>query len=75
MVEEVRVVVFLCALFFVKSQIYLYNTHGGLEIEFFDCVHLQSLDYCRCPKDPKNLTGDNDMQSCEHNSGVRVSFQ
>ena len=64
MITEVRVVVSLFTLYFVNSQIYLDNTNDGLDIESFDCVRLQSLEYCRRPQNPINLTRDNDTNTC-----------
>ena len=66
---EVKIVVFLVTLLFVESQISLYNTNDGLDMEFYDCLRLQSLDYCRRPKDPINLIREKNNQSCEDNYG------
>ena len=74
MVGEVRLVVFLFTLFFVRSEISLDNTNNGLSIQFDDCVRPQSLDYYRRPKQPIDLTRDNDNNSCEGNGGKRGRF-
>ena len=71
---QVSVVIFLFTLFLVKSEIYLDNTDDGLIIEFYDCVRVQSLDYCRRPEDPINLIRDNDNSSCEDNGGKLRHF-
>ena len=65
---------FLCTLFFVKSQIYLEHTEDGFDIEFYDCFHVQSLLYCRRPKEPISLARDNDNNSCQDNGGKRYHF-
>ena len=69
-----RVSAFLFALCFVRSQIYLHNTNDGRSIEFYDCVLVQSLFYCRRPREPANLSRDNDTQSCELNRGKLHRF-
>ena len=74
MVTQVSVVLFLFTLFVVESEIYLDKTEDRFEIEFYDCVQIQSLDYCRRPKDPINLDRDNDIRSCEQNGGQMHRF-
>ena len=77
MIEQVRVSFFLlfCVLT-VKSTIYLSHTNDGLEIEFYDCVRTvqPSLDYCRRPKEPIDLSRDNHTTECEQNGGQRHHF-
>ena len=74
MITDTRLIAFLFKLFFVKSQISLYDTNDGIDIEFYDCVQIQSLFYCRRPKQPINLTRDNDTDECEHNDGQLHTF-
>jgi hypothetical protein len=59
----------LFTVFFVKSEIYIHNTNDGLDIESYDCVLVQSLLYCRRPKEPIDLFRDSDTTACQHNSG------
>ena len=74
MIREMRSIVFLVTLSFANSQISLDDTNDGLDIQFYDCVRIQSLDYCRRPRGPINLTRDNDTQSCEYNAGTVHRF-
>ena len=53
----------------VTNQILLQQTNDGIEIQFYDCVHLQSLDYCRRPTEPTNLTRQIATEECEQNDG------
>jgi hypothetical protein len=74
MIGEMRLIAFLFNLFFVNSQIYLDDANDGLDIQVYDCVLLQSLDYCRRPKKLIDLTRDNDTDRCEQNGGQLHSF-
>ena len=58
----------------IDSQIYLYHTHDGLALEYYDCVLIQSLHYCRRPASPINLTRDHDSTPCELNGGLLHRF-
>ena len=58
----------------VENRIYLYNTNEGVDIEYYDCVLAQSLFYCRRPREPINLTRDDDILLCEHNDGQLHRF-
>ena len=58
----------------IDSHIYLYHTHDGLALEYYDCVLIQSLHYCRRPASPINLTRDHDFTTCELNGGVLHRF-
>ena len=69
MARQVCVVIFLFTLFVVKSQIYLDHTEDGLNIQFYDCSRIQSLDYCRRPEDSINLFRDNHVDQCQRNGG------
>ena len=53
----------------VQLHMYLYNTQDGLSIEFYDCVFIHSLLYCRRPIQPIDLLRDNDTTSCHTNGG------
>ena len=55
--------------FFVKSELYLSDTEDGLQLEYYDCFHVQSLSYCRRPDLPIDLIRDNDTSSCQGNGG------
>ena len=58
----------------MNSHVSLYDTNDGLDIEFYGCVQIQSLDYCRRPRQPINLTRDNDTDECEQNDGQLHTF-
>ena len=66
--------IFIIIFIFVENKIYLYNTEDGLSLEYYDCVLLQSLHYCRRPHQPINLTRDKDLSSCEQNGGQFHQF-
>ena len=70
MIVELRLSCFLFYLSTVNSEIYLYKTNDAPSIEYYDCVLVQSsLLYCRRPKEPINLTRDNQSTKCELNGG------
>ena len=58
-----------------NSGISLYGTNDALDIEFYDCLRLQSLDYCRRPRQPINLTRENDTDQCVQNGGQLHNFR
>ena len=58
----------------VNNSIYLYHTHDGTDVEFFDCVQAESLWYCRRPTEPMRLTRDKDVSVCEQNGGIAHRF-
>ena len=58
----------------IDSHIYLYHTHDGLALEYYDCVLIQSIHYCRRPASPIHLTRDHDSTTCELNGGVLHRF-
>ena len=67
---ELRVSFLLFISFRVKSEIYLHNTNDGFDIESYDCVlGKASLVYCRRPREPTDLTRDNDTKECTQNGG------
>ena len=74
MILILRVSAFLFALRFVHNKIYLDNTNDGLSIDYYDCALAQSLLYCRRPREPTDLSRDNDIESCELNGGKLHRF-
>ena len=74
MFRLIEVTVLSIILVLVENKIYLQNTNDGLDSQQYDCVLAQSLLYCRRPKDPINLTRDNDNQSCAQNGGQLHRF-
>ena len=70
----IKVSVLLIILGTVENRIYLNNTKDGLDIEQYDCVFAQSLFFCRRPKEPINLTRDENTLSCEQNDGQLHRF-
>ena len=65
-----RAIVFLTSFISVEGKIYVYDTHDGVSVQFYDCIFVRSLPYCRRPVQPITLTRDNDTESCEKNSGT-----
>ena len=66
--------VFILTFPFINPHIYLYHTHDGRQLEFYDCVLVQSLYYCRRPTLPVNLTRDHQPEFCQLNGGQLHRF-
>ena len=59
----------------IRSSIYLFDTHDGSSIDFYDCVVIDDLSYCRRPTDPINLTRTQTPLSCdERQAGIKHRF-
>jgi hypothetical protein len=58
----------------VENQIYLYHTEDRQSIEYYDCVIVQSLLYCRRPRTTINIARDHDTELCEQNGGQLHHF-
>lgn len=71
---RIILLLFVIGIIFVENTIYLHETNDGLEVEFYYCVFVQSLFYCRRPHQPLNLIRDNDNTTCHDNSGKRHRF-
>ena len=69
-----RISLLLIILICVENQIYLQETNDGLSVEFFDCVLVQSLLYCRRPEEPFDLSRENDITLCHLNGGQLHRF-
>ena len=69
-----RVIVFFSIFLVAENNIYLYNTQDGLSVEYYDCVTVESLSYCRRPEEPINLTRDSDTLACQNNGGKLRHF-
>ncbi|CAF1382052.1 unnamed protein product [Adineta ricciae] len=65
---------FLIVLPYVELKIYLYSAQDGQAIEYYDCVMIESLFYCRRPEEPIDLHRDNVTESCEKNGGKTHLF-
>ena len=65
---------FFATLQIVECEIYLFNTEDGISVEFYDCVIIDTLAYCRRPEEPLDLIRDKDRVSCESNGGQLHSF-
>ncbi len=53
-----------------QNAIYLFNTEDNDGIEYYDCVILDSIPYCRRPSSPINLHRDNETFVCRHNGKI-----
>ena len=58
----------------IEASIYLYHTEDGAAVEYYDCIYLRSLLYCRRPDGPIDLFRENDTWRCHHD-GIRHSFE
>jgi hypothetical protein len=74
MILIVRVILVLIPLLSVENPIYLQETKDGLAVEYYHCVLVQSLAYCRRPQQPIELSRDNDTTLCQHNGGKLWRF-
>jgi hypothetical protein len=50
-----------------QQGIYVFNTEDNDGIEYYDCVILDTIPYCRRPSLPINLHRDNEAFICRHN--------
>ena len=69
MIPIATVSLLLITAIFVENKIYLQETKDALAVEFYDCVLLQSLFYCRRPHQPIDLIRENDTTACHSNGG------
>ena len=53
----------------IGTSIYLLDTHDGPNIEHYDCLHIDSLPYCRRPRLPINLNRNDGHFSCNQTNG------
>ena len=67
-------ILFLIKLIVVENRIYVFETRDALAVEFYDCVLVQSLFYCRRPLQPIELSRDDDNTSCKSNGGQLRRF-
>ena len=65
-----QLIVFCIILSVVELNISLYNTQDGESIEYYDCVMIRSLFYCRRPRWPIDLARDNNITECKKNGGI-----
>ena len=74
MILALRVSVLLFTLLCSKSEISLFNTDDGLGIDQYDCVLLESLGYCRRPRESIDLLRNDHNQSCQKNGAQLHRF-
>jgi hypothetical protein len=63
----------LLPLLFAQNGIYLFNTEDNDKVEYYDCVILEAVPYCRRPGFPINLRRNNVTFNCHH-KGIRKMF-
>ena len=61
-------------LLYGQSEIYLFNTEDNDAVEYYDCIILEPVPYCRRPGFPINLRRNNDTSNCHH-GGKRITFK
>jgi hypothetical protein len=64
----------LLPLLSLQNAIYLFNTEDNDAVEYYDCVILDTVPYCRRPGSPMNLHRDNDTVKCHYN-GIPKTFE
>ena len=74
MILIVRIALLHITVIFVENKIYLHETKDGLGVEFYDCVLVHSLFYCRRPEQPFDLIRENDTTVCHNNGGLLHRF-
>lgn len=65
-----HLLVFALSFLRVHPTTNLYWTENGPSMEFYDCVTIASLSYCRRPSSPVDLVRESDPQSCQRNQGT-----
>ncbi len=68
-----RLTIYLLILPLIEGNVYLYNTHDNLSVEFYDCIIDTDLPYCRRPSEPILLQRDQPIWHCDHD-GIPHSF-
>ena len=59
----------------IHTSIHLFHTQDGSPIEFYDCVFVYDLPYCRRPTAPVDLTRSHHPLSCDGRpTGIRRHF-
>jgi hypothetical protein len=77
MAKSLLVLLYLISIFpFLSGQnpIYLFNTEDNNNVEYYDCITIDSVPYCRRPGFPVNIHRDNDTGTCYH-GGARTTFE
>ena len=69
-----RLVSMLMIISLIEASIYLYHTDDGSAVEYYDCIYLRSLLYCRRPDEPIDLLRENDTWRCHHH-GIPHAFE
>ena len=59
---------------YAQFAIYLFNTEDNDGVEYYDCIRLENVPYCRRPGFPIDLRRDNDTVKCYH-KGTRRNFE
>ncbi|CAF3018272.1 unnamed protein product [Rotaria socialis] len=66
-------IVILLILPIFHGKIYLFSTEDSSFADFYDCLNLRNVFYCRRPIEPIALKRDQSPWEC-HNNGTRYSF-
>ena len=65
----------LALLHSIQTSIYLFDTHDGSSIDFYDCFFVDDLLYCRRPRDSINLTRTHVPLACDgRRAGIKHRF-
>lgn len=49
-----------------QNTLYLFNTEDNDGVEYYDCIILDTIPYCRRPGFPVNLYRSNGIFNCSH---------
>ena len=58
----------------IENKIYPFNSENGKSVEFYDCLIIESLSYCRHPEESQDLIRNSQIVSCEKNGGKMHLF-
>ena len=58
----------------MQNGIYLFNTEDNDNVEYYDCIIMDIVPYCRRPGFPVDLHRDNDTGQC-YNRGIKTTFK
>ena len=56
----------------LSRQIYLFNTEDNDGVEYYDCVTLDAIPYCRRPNSSIDLHRNNQASVCHYNGEIRT---
>ena len=59
----------------IENRLYLLNTQDGPAVEYYDCILVRAMTYCRRPDYPIDLSRTHQSLSCEMKAGIAHQFK